>query len=296
MKPGKKARPRSYQEILRLVFTFLAAVFIIIAIFSLFNSFTILNPPRRLPALTPADYNMSYEAVSFYSPEGLKLKGWLIPNEQSDSLIIVCHGHGANKGDVLPEAKFLHDGGYEILLFDFRAHGESRESIATLGWLETSDLKAAVEYAKNRTSPGNIGVIGFSMGGATAITTAGQTSDIKAVVADSAFADRSRLISKAAGLPPPLSYFTVFFAEIQGMNRRENLPIDYVDKISPSALFIIQGDRDHLVDAEDAYLLYNKAGEPKELWLVENTPHVGAHLTQEEEYERRVLEFFGTYL
>lgn len=289
MNPGKNP------EILKTALTILAGFAIFITFLSFFQSYMIVHPPRRPPIFDPSDYGMSYETAAFESPDGLELKGWFIPNNQSNSLVIVCHGHGANKGDVLFAAKFLHNNGYEILLFDFRAHGESEGYLATLGWLEPNDLKAAIEYAKNRTNPENIGVIGFSMGGTTAITTAGQTNDIKAVIADSAFADRSRLIRKAVNLPL-LDYIIVFLAQIQGMNMHENLPTDYVSEIAPSALLIIQGDQDRLVETEDAELLYNKAKQPKELWLVENTPHVRAYQTQKQEYERRVSSFFDKYL
>jgi fermentation-respiration switch protein FrsA (DUF1100 family) len=289
MNPGK--RP----EILKTAFIILAGFAILIVLFSLVQSYTLVHPPRRPPIFDPSDYGMSYETVSFQSLDGLELKGWLIPNNRSGSLVIVCHGHGANKGDVLFAARFLHNSGYNILLFDFRAHGESAGDIATLGWLEPNDLKGAIEYVKNRLNPENIGVIGFSMGGATAITTAGQINEILAVVADSAFADRSRLIKKAVNLPL-LDDLTVLSARIQGMNMHENLPIDYASEISPNAILIIQGDRDRLVETEDAELLYNSAKDPKELWLVENTPHVRAYQTQRQEYERRVLGFFDRYL
>lgn len=287
--------PLKRPETLKTAFIILAGFAILIVLFSLVQSYTLVHPPRRPPIFDPSDYGMSYETIAFDSLDGLELKGWLIPNNRSDSLIIVCHGHGANKGDVLFAARFLHNSGYNILLFDFRAHGESQGDIATLGWLEPSDLKGAIEYVKNRLDPESIGVMGFSMGGATAITTAGQINDIKAVVADSAFADRSRLIKKAVNLPL-LDDLTVLSAQIQGMNMHENLPIDYAGEISPNAILIIQGDRDRLVETEDAELLYNSAKDPRELWLVENTPHVRAYQTQKQEYERRVVEFFDRYL
>lgn len=256
----------------------------------------ILHPPRRPVTLTPADYGMSYEEVTFESLDGLKLKGWLIPNNQSSSLVIVCHGHGANKGDVLFAAEFLYKNGYGIFLFDFRAHGESEGTTATLGWLEPNDLKGAIAYVKERPIPKNIGVIGFSMGGATAITTAGQTSEIQAIVADSAFADRSKLITKAVNFPPPIAYLTVLFVRMQDLNLEENLPMNYAEKITPNALLIIQGDKDRLVETEDAELLYNKAKEPKELWLVPDTPHVRAYQTEKTQYQTKILTFFDEYL
>lgn len=273
------------------VMVLIVVVFFTTAI-SFYSSYSIVHPPKRPVTITPSHYGMDYESTIFSSSDGVRLKGWLILNNESQSLVIVCHGHGSNKGNVLGMAEFLYRNGHSTFLFDFRAHGESEGGLATLGWLETNDLKAAIEYVKKRVNPDNIGVLGFSMGGATAITTAGQTNDIKAVVADSAFADRSKLITKATHLPP-FGYLTVLFARMQGMNMDENLPVNYVGKISPNALLIIQGDKDHLVDVEDGELLYDKAKEPKELWLVSNAPHVGAYHKERSEYERRVLEFFA---
>ena len=278
------------------MFLMMAAFFI--TVLSLYSSYTTVHPPRRAAALTPSYYGLEYENVVFNSSDGLRLNGWLIPNDESRSLVIVCHGHGANRGDVLGAAEFLHRNGYSTFLFDFRAHGESQGDVATLGWLETADLEGAIGYVKGRVDPADIGVIGFSMGGAVAITVAGQTNDIKAVVADSAFADRSKLITMAVRhvLPSPLDYLTRLFVWMQGMDMDENLPADHAGNISPSALLLIQGDRDHLVEVEDAMLLYEKAKEPKELWLVPDAPHVGAYYTERSVYEERVLGFFDEHL
>ena len=288
--------PQKKTQLIRAIKSILIVIIIMIAMISVSTSYSLVHPPRRADMTTPSDYGLSYEAITFQSADGTELKGWHIPHALSSSLIIVCHGHGANKGDVLFAADFLHTSGYETLLFDFRAHGESGGGIATLGYLEPNDLKAAIDYAKSNFNPESIGVIGYSMGGATAITLAGQTSEIRALVVDSAFADRYKLVSKATYLPFPFYFIIQFLAELQGMNMRENLPIDYVDKISPNALLIIQGDRDNLVDLEDAVLLYEKAKEPKKLWIVEETPHVRAYFTHKQEYETMVLEFFSEHL
>jgi fermentation-respiration switch protein FrsA (DUF1100 family) len=288
-------------KILKIAGLVLLLFAILITLFSLYLSYMVTHP-FRIPILqTPSNYGMSYENVEFESTDGVKLKGWFIPGiheNETSPLVIVSHGHGANKGDVLMAADVLHRNGYDVFLFDYRAHGESGGSFATLGWLETNDLKGAIEYVKERKNPESIGVIGFSMGGATAITVAGQTSDIRAVVSDSAFAYRTEVIVHAVKniIPPPLSYLTPFLAQMQGLSLDENLPIDYAGEISPAALLIIQGDEDILVETEDAISLYENAKEPKELWIVPDTPHVGAHWTHRQEYEERVLTFFEEYL
>jgi fermentation-respiration switch protein FrsA (DUF1100 family) len=292
MVPAKRA------EAIKAVVTALVMIIILLSITPFFQSYAIFHPTRRDNAVTPSHFAEDFERVSFNSSDGLRLDGWIIPNDESDSLVIVCHGHGSNKGDMIDIAEMLHRSGYSVFMFDFRAHGKSEGDLATLGWLEPDDLRAAIGFVKERVSPDNIGVIGFSMGGATAITTAGQSDDIKAVVADSAFPDRSKLIAKAVdnSLPPPFSFITLVFARLRGMNLDGNNPASHVQGISPNALLIIQGDSDHLVELDDAKLLYDKAKEPKELWLVDDTPHVAAFHIDRNEYERRVIGFFDEHL
>lgn len=271
---------------------------VFLSITPFYQSYAFFHPQRRTSIAKPSYFSEDYGHVVFSSSDGIQLDGWLIPNGESSPLVIVCHGHGSSKGDGIGVAEFLHRNGYGVFMFDFRAHGESEGDLATLGWLEVEDLKAAIGYVKENVDPASIGVLGFSMGGAVAITTAGQTDEIKAVVADSAFPDRSGLIAKAVdnNLPPPFSLMTLLFARARGMNLDDNNPASHVQGISPNALLIIQGDSDHLVTLDDAKLLFEKAKEPKELWLVDDTPHVAAFHNDRREYERRVLGFFEEHL
>ncbi|MBN2331075.1 MAG: alpha/beta hydrolase [Candidatus Aenigmarchaeota archaeon] len=291
-------RPGKQPEALRAAGMALLILLVLISVTPFYQSYAFFHPQRRTSAVTPSYFAEDYEHVVFSSSDGVELDGWLMPNDASNALVVVCHGHGSSKGDVIGVAEMLYRNGYSVFMFDFRAHGESGGDLATLGWLEVEDLKAAIGFVNEMANPASIGVLGFSMGGATAITTAGQTDDIKAVVADSAFADRSRLIAKAVdnNLPPPFSFLTLLFARARGMNLDDNLPISYVQGISPNALLIIQGDSDHLVGLDDARLLYDMAEEPKELWLLDDTPHVAAFHTERTEYERRVIGFFDEHL
>lgn len=289
MDSGKRRR------LVRVAVLLLLLLAVLLVSLSFYVSRLVIHPYRTFAAEDPSDYGMDYENVTFRSPDGLELKGWLAENEGSDSVIILCHGHGSNRGRMLPFAEFLHRGGYSVFLFDFRAHGENPGDIATLGWLEPMDLMGAAGYVEEKLDPESIGVMGFSMGGATAITTAGQISEIEAVVADSAFADRADVISRIVNVPP-VSWMVPALVGVQGISMSENLPRDYAGNISPSALMIIQGDMDHLVSVDDAELLYARAGEPKELWIVEGAPHVLSYLVEKYEYEKRVLEFFGSHL
>ncbi len=60
-------------------------------------------------------------------------------------------------------------------------------------------------------------------------------------------------------------------------------------------LFIVGGEDQHTT-LEESRQMYNAAREPKEMWVVEGAKHVDLFPVAQEEYKRRVVEFFGRYL
>ncbi|HJX38406.1 MAG TPA: alpha/beta hydrolase, partial [Anaerolineae bacterium] len=73
-------------------------------------------------------------------------------------------------------------------------------------------------------------------------------------------------------------------------------PLRWVDKIAPRALFLIHGEEDPYVSVEDVRRLYQRAGEPKELWIAPGAGHRRVDQVYPDEYRERVLGFFDRYL
>lgn len=96
-----------------------------------------VSPKRITNPKTPADYGMVYENVDVLTPDGIRLRAWLIrPAVTCNRTIIVNHAltttrYGAIKGldgvavEYLPMVKHLYDAGYSILFYDHRGQGES---------------------------------------------------------------------------------------------------------------------------------------------------------------------------
>jgi hypothetical protein len=74
-----------------------------------------------------------YEEVYFAATDGTKLSGWWIPAKGAERTVLLCHGLGANKLNQLHMARRLHEAGYNVLTFDFRAHGESGGQFSSFG-------------------------------------------------------------------------------------------------------------------------------------------------------------------
>ncbi|MBI4281909.1 MAG: alpha/beta hydrolase [Chloroflexi bacterium] len=259
----------------------------------------------NLPQL--ADYpnlEAALEEVSFPSRDGTPLAGWFIPGE-SPKTIILLHGFTDIRDKMLPHASFLHEAGYSVLLFDFRSRGQSAGDAVTLGYYERGDVQGAVQYLKTRpdVDGDDLGVLGVSMGAATAIMAAAETPELKAVVSESSFKSVDSAIASSfehfIDLPAfPFAPITVFIIEKRlGINADQVVPEASVGLISPRPVFIIHGQDDTTIDSEDAQALYAAAQEPKEeLWLIPGSGHAEGVEVAPEEYGQRAVDFFNRYL
>src|SRR5260370_30378436 len=106
------------------------------------------------------------ERVTLRTADGLALNGLFAPGKRRASVILV-HGGGGNRLQLLPEARVLARHGYGVLLYDSRASGESDGDITTWGDREQHDAIAAVDSMSMRpdVDPNRICLLGFSIGG-----------------------------------------------------------------------------------------------------------------------------------
>ena len=123
-------------------------------------------PTDRKKLFKPSDFGMAYEDVSLVSKDGIKLKGYFINGEKSDSCLIYCQANAGNIGHRLPISKSLINSlGVSVLMISYRGYGLSDGFPDEKGI--KLDIEATVEYAITRCK--NISFFGQSIGGAVAI-------------------------------------------------------------------------------------------------------------------------------
>ena len=173
----------------------------------LFVVFRMTSARPRAPEATPVNAGLGYEEVWLPSTDGVRLKGWWIPNGDSGRAAILVHGWGGDKSDehLLKTLPVYHREGYNVLAIDLRAHGESGGGRRTLGYRETRDALGALRWLQGRGfGPGETVLHGWSMGGTTVVRAAAGTG-VAAVVEEAGYADLPRLLEEAipkiAGLP-----------------------------------------------------------------------------------------------
>lgn len=262
---------------------------------------------ERVPITeNPSLCGLDYEEISFPSRvDELTLYGWYLPAEGSDEVIIMVHGAEQHRADpgvkMLGIACELVEHGYCVLMFDMRGHGESEGDRMSAGYYEPRDLGGAVDYVVGLGFE-DIGVLGFSMGGATAIMTAADCEDIDVVVADSAYADLNDMLEPQFA---ERTFFPTFFLKpllfmvkmMYGIDFTAVKPVEVVGDIAPRPILFIQGELDDVVPPAHAQILLEASNNPlNQLWLIPDCGHVEAYVTHPEEYMDRVTAFFDDAL
>jgi alpha-beta hydrolase superfamily lysophospholipase len=248
---------------------------------------------------TPADIGLEYEAVRFTTDDGVTLSGWLIPAaRQTRTAVVVLHGFSGNR---LPElaafVPWLHER-HHVLQFDFRGHGESGPGWVTLGSHERRDVAAAVAFLRSR-GLGPTALFGVSMGASIAIVAAPELP-VAAVVADSPFAElhhpiRNRMREVGYPLAGIGSRAIVVAAALRTRSRLPDA-IRHVARLAPRALLVIAPKEDRLISWRQGLRLFEAAGVPKELLVVEEAGHAEAYAVDPETYRSRVLAFLERHL
>ena len=243
------------------------------------------------------------EPVQIRAVDHILLEGRLFRGVRP-SLIILLSGYGDTQDQMLSIAEFLHRAGFSILTYDSRARGDSGGEYVTLGVLEQRDLLSVLDcVARIRdVNSTRIGVLGISMGGATAILAAAKDQRIGAVVDDSGFSDAPRVIAASfehfIHLPAfPFAPLTVTIADLRaGVDVGKVRPMDVIAQISPRPLLIIHEAQDAVVPVDNSERNFAAARQPKELWLVPGSGHGNAHSVARSSYETKVTKFFNNAL
>ncbi|MDE2040445.1 MAG: alpha/beta fold hydrolase [Elusimicrobia bacterium] len=286
----------------------LLVLVVTVVFFCYWGAGVILHPPAmsRLTVF-PEQFGLPHERIQFKTSDGLTLKGWWIaaPEPAERRTLLLCHGWGDNKGELLRETAFLHEAGFNLLYFDSRSHGDSEGEITTIGYLETLDFEAAIRFLA-QAKPDHarrLGVFGFSMGAAVACMAVPKHPEVKAVVLESPFTDYRRVVRQYAWNHFHLPYFPLvklsllFLRARVGTSKVDSYsPRRFVSELSPRPVLMIAGSEDILMPEWDVRALFALAKEPKSLWVIHGASHGKCRQVAGLEYEARVAGFFRRHL
>jgi pimeloyl-ACP methyl ester carboxylesterase len=248
---------------------------------------------------TPAAFDLEFEEISLTTEDHIDLRGFWIPCPDSHRAVIMLHGFAGSLDPDLRYAPHLHNAGFNVLMFDFRAHGRSEGRFTSLGALETRDVRAAVIFTRTKGCD-RIGLLGFSMGGRAAIMTAVASSGVQAVLSDGA---PPRLVTAVTQnlcmrkVPLPVSWLTARMmllgaSLITGSNLFSHDPLFAASNLSGIPVLFFHGEQDRYATSAQMREILQNAGPHARLWLVPEAKHRDIENSRPAEYLQKLLAFF----
>ena len=287
----------------------LSLVGIALAVFVGFHAaiaWLLVHPPVVSLNSNPfAAKELPYRDVTFPSSDGRALvNGWWIPAPHSgpDRTVVLSHGYGTNREELwvpmYDVAGWLHELGYNVLMFDYGFADPSRRRPATGGVHESRELLGALRYAR-ASGQEKVIVWGFSMGAGTALQAALQSDprEIDGMILDSTFVPssetiRDNLVRHAAALRLSAGLVRLFLPMWSGV-RLDDIPGEEIRTTAFSfPMLLIHGTGDAKASPELAERVAEAQRHPDSaLWIVEGADHEMMFRTHAEEYKRRVADF-----
>lgn len=240
------------------------------------------------------------------SRDGLKLHATFFPAPKpSNRTVLAIHGYkSCGWKEYSLFLAFYHSLGFNMLLPDNRAHGQSEGDYIGFGNLDRFDCAMWAEYLAGRFGPDSeILLHGVSMGAATVLSASGDPLplQVKGIVADcgytSAWEEFSHEMKRSFHLPafPVLPLCEGICKLRAGYGFRKNSPLEQVRKAKVPILFI-HGDQDDFVPTQMVYPLFEACPTEKRLLLIEGAKHAESMAAAPEKYQQAVKEFLSLCL
>lgn len=272
-----------------------------------------------------------FSKESANSDKKIARKAHLVRYPNAQATVVICHGFMCDKHDVAFLRRLFPRGKFNVLTFDFRAHGEDRGTHAcTFGRDEIYDIEAAVHHVKSHPELQGLPCLayGFSMGAASAIESQARNQSLfDAMILDCPFDSSENVIKRGLdGLKvsafgyefsmPGRSLLQkyAFHPHVQAfvknvlrcvtalnpydiqINMCRVYPGESVKKISVPCFFI-HCKNDERIGVESVKNIYNNAASQyKKLWITNGRHHFDSYFYAPERYTSEVRQFLTQVL
>lgn len=236
---------------------------------------------EKTSSVTKADTSMKSEKIEIITEDNIKLSAnYFYKNNKQDikePLVILIHQFRSNKEQWRKEfLNKLIDGGFKVLAYDIRGHGESEKvnfeltQLLSDGSQAPKDIDAVINwtYGKKGIDSAKIGVIGTSIGASLGIyaKVSGKAASVVAV----------------SGGKGTFEAFTGYDDRMMAMGR----PIARIINV-----MFICGKSDGNYAEEEKSIYENYLGDPKEFQLYESNQHGRDLIKQFPEIEEKSINW-----
>jgi len=267
-----------------------------------FLVYRIVKPQRTSTEISMASFPGRPDAVDFDVPGLGHREGWFFPGLRGAPTIVLCHGYGSSRGELLTLESALQDHQYNVFIFDFAAHG-ANAGVTTFGYRETEEVRAALDALATRpdVDPTRFGLWGYNLGAYAALREAENDKRVRALAVDSVYDQPKQMVrvgvekNGLGGFPLMVRAAEMSFEYLNYRHRNDpplssrlnvmlNVPTLYIQALDDPEL------------AEATRNMFLKAPEPREQAIIPHGNFASMGDDDKRTYENRVVSFYLLHL
>ncbi len=258
----------------------------------------IVKPQRTSSEISMQSFPGRPDAMQFTVPGLGNREGWFFPGLRGAPTIVLCHGYGSSRGELLTLVSALQDHQYNTFVFDFAAHG-GNAGVTTFGYREADEVRAAVDTLAQRSDvdAANFGLWGYNLGAYAALREAEKDRRVHAIVLDSVYDLPEEMVkvgverSGLGGFPFMVRSAEFSFGWLNYQYRRDPPLSNSLNALAGVPKLFIEAIDDPEL-AEITRQMFLKAPEPRDQAIIAHGNFVSLNDDDKRTYENRVVSFF----
>jgi len=266
-----KPRKSKAKKIIIIIAVVLVVLFIALLIFIPYSIMPMFLGQRyEQQQFNSLDYGIPSERITLVTDDSLHLAAWRTRAEDSKGTVIILSGiQNPSVTAFFGYAKMFADNGWDSLLIEMRARGESEGDEIGLGFTEWRDVKAGVDLIKADKEVKELPIValGTSMGGSTVINAAEELPEVNGVISISAFsswADAFVYNMELSGMPKAIGIMDIPFINTYlgfhfGFDALKYSPEKSITKLGERPILMMHSTEDTQISYEQFEKLVNKA-------------------------------------
>lgn len=234
--------------------------------------------------------NAVSKTLTVESFDGLKLKAYYAPcGKSTDTFVLLVHGYDSDAFTAFgSQIKFYKDLGYDVIVIDQRACGNSEGKYVTFAVNESRDVADWCHYITSEfKNCKNIVLHGISLGGASVLLSLDKQlpSEAKCIIDDCGFDSPEgilhHVLKKDYHLPSFIRKTAIIFCEILCKCRFRGVNTEDVLKNADLPVLFIHGALDTYVPYYMSEDNYKAAKNPFEFYTVADAHHANSFILDE---------------
>lgn len=254
---------------------------------------------------TPSGYELKWDDFSITVEDSLKLNGWFIYSKTKPALgtIIMLHGIGSCRATQLKMAAGFAEEGFNTVLYDARAHGESGGMNCTYGFYEVNDLKNIIDSISARyPASAPFGIYGHSLGASIGVMALAADKRLTCGVFEAPFANMREIVRDYFAQK---LYFRINSIPDGSLKTAEKIASFKADKINPAEaakqidkpVMIVHGIQDKNVSATYGKRIFDNLPSRNKIWYpIFKAEHNNLNDVGGKNLKLQIIKFYKNYL